>query len=1005
MSPSRIEEQTATYRIGVDVGGTNTDAVLVSLDPVSILASHKAPTTADITTGITNAVRTVIDASGVSLSSIGCVVIGTTHFVNAVVQRSATLQRVSVVRLCGGPNEGFGRELPPFIDFSTDLRSKIEAPSYFCHGGYQISGEEISPLDEAEIERVAELLIEAGDTNIVISGMYSPMDHTQESRAAEILMKRMTELKGGKLKPRVTMSHQVSQLGFLARENAAILNATLRPLAEQTIRGFQTAIRDIFKNEPCVLYLTQNDGSVLKAADAIELPIRTFNSGPTNSIRGGEFLWRAAMESEGNGKANREDALVVVDIGGTTSDSGLLLANGLPMMSSVTSFVGGVRTNFALPAVESIGLGGGSIVRDLGNGELTVGPDSVALELLTKAKIFGGEYLTSSDIAVASNPDNNPFKAVGGDINRLSDIPKEVLDKAQVTMRQSLEQLIDRTKIQKGAVDVLIVGGGALIVDTKQEWNGVRAIRTVKGGEVANAVGAAISRVSAVVDTVVDTTNQTVKQAQEKVRALAIEKTMSQGAKKETVDVAEFTILPIQYADGKARIIARAIGELDVVVATSADDEAIDGFEEDPDTSTHAAETTTTRNEKEHVAIEEPVDVQTYRPTIKGREWIISATDLEFIAAGCKVLGCGGGGDPYQEYLKAKSILATAPGSVRVVSPSDLPEDSLVGWTACIGSPEVSMERLENNECLQAHEELIRATGSPEVSGFLAAEIGGGNGVVNLGVSAQKGVPCLDADLMGRAYPTMWQLTFNVYGSSKGDALVPTSIASGDGTVVTMTETRSDKMVDKTLRAACVVMGCRAGNAGPPKKAKVVQEQAVSNTVSLAWWIGHAVATQKSIEDKMRSIIDAVGGPASARVLASGKITSVERVLKTGHTYGVLEVDGALSDGTKATIKVPFKNENAYVEAVTKDGSSSILAAVPDLIAVIDSETGVGLGTPEYKYGLRVIILAMAASPRWTDSKRGMELGGPGSMGFEGIVYKPIGQYKQPRSVIDAFAS
>ncbi|KAJ4320263.1 hypothetical protein N0V84_005961 [Fusarium piperis] len=597
------------------------------------------------------------------------------------------------------------------------------------------------------------------------------------------------------------MSHEVSQPGFLARENAAILNATLRPLAEQTIRGFQAAIRDIFKNEPCVLYLTQHDDSVLKTAEAIELPIRTFNSGPTNSIRGGEFLWRAAMESEGNGKASREDALVVVDIGGATSDSGLLLPNGLPMMSSVTSFVGGVRTNFALLAVESIGLGGGSI---------------------------------------------------------------------------------------------------------------------------------------------------------------------SQGAKKETVDVAEFTVLPIQNADAKARIIARAIGELDVVVATLAEHETIAGLKEDLDTVTHATNTVTKRSAKE-VAIEEPVDVQTYRPTIKGREWIISVTDLEFIAAGCKVLGCGGGGDPYQEYVKAKSILASAPGSIRVVSPSDLPEDSLVGWTACIGSPEVSMERLENNECLQAHGELIRATGSPEVSSFLAAEIGGGNGVVNLGVSTQKGVPCLDADLMGRVYPTMWQLTFNVYGSSKGETLVPTSIASGDGTVVTMTETRSDQMVDKTLRAACVVMGCRAGNAGPPKKAKLVQEQAVSKNKPCPR------TSRKSIEDKMGSIIDAVG-----RVLAEGKTTSVESVLKTGHTYGVLEVKGALSNGTKVVVKVPFKNENAYVEAISADGSSSILAAVPDLIAVIDSETGVGLGTRGYKYGLRVIILAMLASPRWTSSKRGMELGGHG---------------------------
>jgi DUF917 family protein len=211
-------------------------------------------------------------------------------------------------------------------------------------------------------------------------------------------------------------------------------------------------------------------------------------------------------------------------------------------------------------------------------------------------------------------------------------------------------------------------------------------------------------------------------------------------------------------------------------------------------------------------------------------------------------------------------------------------------------------------------------------------------------------------------------------------------------------------MVDKTLRAACVVMGCRAGNAGPPKTAKVVQDQAISGTLSLAWWIGRAIAEEKSITDKTWSIIEAVGGPQSAAVLAEGKITNVERVLKTGHTYGVLEVDGKLSDGAKAIIKIPFKNENAYVEASGQDGgSSTILASVPDLIAVIDAETGAGLGTPEYKYGLRVIVMAMAASPRWTASQRGMELGGPGSMGFGHIEHKSIGVYRQPRSVIDAF--
>jgi DUF917 family protein len=199
-------------------------------------------------------------------------------------------------------------------------------------------------------------------------------------------------------------------------------------------------------------------------------------------------------------------------------------------------------------------------------------------------------------------------------------------------------------------------------------------------------------------------------------------------------------------------------------------------------------------------------------------------------------------------------------------------------------------------------------------------------------------------------------------------------------------------------------MGCRAGSAGAPKTAKVVQEQAVTNTVSLAWWIGRAVALEKNISDKALRIIDEVGGPDSAAIIARGKVINVERILKTGHTYGVLEVDGTTSDGSKALIKVPFKNENAFVEAIS-DGQSKILAAVPDLIAVIDAETGAGLGTPEYKYGLKVVIIAIAASPRWTDSKRGMELGGPGSMGFEEVQYSPIGKYSKPRSVIDVYGA
>ncbi|KAJ5168646.1 uncharacterized protein N7482_004240 [Penicillium canariense] len=996
-----------TYRIGVDVGGTNTDAVLISLDPVSIVASHKAPTTPDVTTGITNAIKAVIGTSNVSLASISCVIVGTTHFVNAVVQRSPLLRRVAVVRLCGGPEEGFGRGIPPFVDFPADLRACVESSqNYFCHGGYQISGGEISALDRQEIERVAEELVKNNILNVVISGMYAPLSHLQESQAKDIILSSMAKHAGSELKARITMSHEISGLGFLARENAAILNATLRPLAERTIFGFQKAMEDIFQGNNYTLYLTQNDGSVLSASEAVELPIRTFNSGPTNSIRGGELLWRAAAEADGRQHGQRTEALAVIDIGGTTSDSGLLLPNGMPQMSSVMSLVGGVRTNFALPAVESIGLGGGSIIRQQEDGHMSVGPDSVALELLEKARLFGGEYLTSTDIVAASEiyspTEHGPFKGMGNPGN-LADITPGVVAKAQAVMRKKIEELVDRTKIQKGDIDVLIVGGGAPIIKTDQPLAGVRMVRTVKGGEVANAVGAAISRVSGVIDTVVDTSNQSLKQAQDAVSKLAINKAIESGAKPDTIEIAEITMLPIQYVDAKARIIIKAVGQLDIVAQQAATptrsaSEGVALY----DLENHGQETTPSPNLRGSQAEPEKLDLQAYRPEIKDHQWIISPTDLAFIAEGCKILGCGGGGDPYQEYLKTMAMIRDNPGIVRVVAPEYLPDEALVGWTGCMGSPEVSMERLENNECLKAHEELMRVTRSPPVSGFVALEIGGGNGVVNLSVSAYLGALCVDADYMGRAYPTIWQVTPNVYGSPNGDALVPTTIASGDGSFITMTASRTDRLVDKILRASCVEMGCRAGSAGPPKLASTVREQAVTNTVSLAWWIGRAVALEKNMADKAQRIIDAVGGSDTAAILGQGKITSVERVLKTGHTYGVLDVDGTLHDGTKAVMKVPFKNENALVEAVV-NGESRIVASVPDLIAVIDAETGSGLGTPEYKYGLKVVIIAIAASPRWTDTKRGMELGGPGSMGFDEVKYTPIGRYTKPRSVIEVF--
>lgn len=201
----------------------------------------------------------------------------------------------------------------------------------------------------------------------------------------------------------------------------------------------------------------------------------------------------------------------------------------------------------------------------------------------------------------------------------------------------------------------------------------------------------------------------------------------------------------------------------------------------------------------------------------------------------------------------------------------------------------------------------------------------------------------------------------------------------------------------------------------------------VENTVSQAWRIGRAVARARR-ENRVGSvagaIIDECGGPAAARVLFKGKIIGVERTLRAGYVYGECVVEGghvvdpeAGSAGSdpefRGRIKIPFKNENIAAvrvqpaAAIEPEGQverqEDVLAIVPDLITVIDAQNGEAIGTLEYRYGLLVIVLGIAASDKWTGSQRGVELGGPKAFGFDHLAYRPLGRFTKPASVIDEF--
>ncbi|KAI0200192.1 hydantoinase [Astrocystis sublimbata] len=996
-----------TLRIGVDVGGTNTDGVI--LDPFQstesskgIIAWHKAPTTSNPSLGISDAITTMFKSSGVDPARVASVTIGTTHFVNAVVERDPTrLSKVAVLRLCGP----FSQHTPPCVDWPSEMRDIILGHYDLLKGGLEVDGQLISDIDEAEIRDVCATIRNKGIRSVVVNGIFSPIDtvERQEERAAELIRAKIPGCN-------VVCSKEVANLGFLERENAAILNASILPFARKTIRSFQEPVKRL--GLKCPVFITQNDGTILSGELAAKLPIRTFSSGPTNSMRGAAFLVQNEVD----------EAVMVVDIGGTTTDVGLLLANGFPRQQAAYSDLAGVRMNFSCPDIKSIGLGGGSIVRD--GQTLTIGPDSVGYNITKEALVFGGSTLTATDCTAILDEDLD----IGNRELANGALNKESLAKFQEAVKYKLEKIIDTMKTSPEDLPVLLVGGGAVVAPEKLK--GASKVLKPQWSGVANAIGAAIARVSAVIDTVESTDSQSTKQVLEKICHDAMEKAVTAGASRSSVKIVEMDTLPLPYIANRTRFTVRAVGDFDYsrtdLSATQSDDI-------EPEIDSHIdkqQQIAGDHNKKTATSTEavEDIDIDAYKPIVRNRVWYISETDLKWIATGCYILGTGGGGSPYSAMIHIREMLRRGE-VIRVVSPADLPDDAAVGCGGGAGSPTVGIEKLAGDEMVQAQEEVFKACGR-RATHMISIEIGGHNGLQSmmLGASSNLDIPAVDGDWMGRAYPTKWQTTPVVF-NERSPIFAPVAMADGKGNVIVMPTAASDVHVERICRAALSEMGSQVGTADAPVTGDECKRWVVENTISQSWRIGRAVARARrsnQVDSVAETIIAECGGTEAGKVLWKGKIVGVERTLKMGHVYGECIIEGVDivddgvhgKDGDRASssprfqglLKIPFKNENiaaikmsrTTVDGKVQETEEEVLSLVPDLITVIDAQNGEAIGTPEYRYGLLVIVLGIAVSDRW-QSERGIEIGGPKSFGMDHLTYKPLGKFVKPMSVIDEF--
>jgi N-methylhydantoinase A/oxoprolinase/acetone carboxylase beta subunit len=509
------------YRVGIDVGGTNTDAVL--MDGGAVLHAVKTATSADVMTGVLAVLRKVISGSGIRAADLRAVMIGTTHFTNAIIERRA-LARVGVIRLALPATQS----LQPFSGWPEDIAAAIRADVHIVDGGFEIDGREIAPVVAAEIHAAAETFVANRIRHVAISGVLSLIDDSQERHAARLLREVMPDA-------RVTLSSEVGGVGLLERENAAILNASLGDLGHSIMDAFGNALAQAGIDAP--FFLTQNDGTLMSATRAARFPILTVACGPTNSMRGAAFL-------------SKETDAIVVDIGGTTSDVGVL-HKGFPRAAATAIDVGGVRTNFRMPDIYTIGLGGGTrISADYES----IGPESVGYRLHEEALVFGGRTLTASDIAVAGG------LAGFGNRDFVAHLDRAGVDRCIIRMQDKLAAAVDRMRTSDISVPLLVVGGGSVLA---RERLGDLAVTRPPHFAVANAVGAAMAQVSGECERLfeLDTMSRdaAIEQATEDARRVAIDS----GARADTLTVVDVEALPLAYLPhNTTRIRVKVVGEL-----------------------------------------------------------------------------------------------------------------------------------------------------------------------------------------------------------------------------------------------------------------------------------------------------------------------------------------------------------------------------------------------------------------------------------------------------------
>ena len=346
----------------------------------------------------------------------------------------------------------------------------------------------------------------------------------------------------------------------------------------------------------------------------------------------------------------------------------------------------------------------------------------------------------------------------------------------------------------------------------------------------------------------------------------------------------------------------------------------------------------------------------------------ITLDDIECLAVGAWILGTGGGGSPYLGLLNMRRLYADG-HRVELISPFDLTDQDWVAVVSNMGAPLVGQERLADSRNIARAVEIQQELLGHKFHAVMSLEIGGGNGIQPLMAAAHLGLPVVDADTMGRAYPEA-QMTSVAVGGLRP---YPCVLYDPRGIEAVVTKVPNWKWMERASRRICVEMGSIASTCKAPRTGAEVKEWGIHLTVSKAIGIGRRVrAAQRRHEDPVAAVLDGAAG----KLLFRGKVVDVARRTTEGFLRGRAAIEG-LDEDRGARLEIAFQNE--WVVAWR---DCAPIAMSPDLICVLDTVSGEACGTETIRYGRRVTVVALPAPPVFLTPK-GLDHVGPRAFGYD----------------------